>query len=90
LALRRTGFWYTLTCLSSPQDRESSGGGVVDRENGVVCLGDRTVANLVMDIVDSNDESEVLSSRDIERVVGGDGDCVDCRDILAMRENSEG
>jgi hypothetical protein len=63
---------------------------VVDRENGVVCLGDRTVANLVMDIVDSNDESDVLSSRDIERVVGGDGDCVVCRDILAMRENSEG
>ena len=56
----------------------------------MVCLGDRTVASLVMDAVDSNDDSDVLSSSDIDRVVGGDGDCVVCRDMLAMRENSDG
>lgn len=91
MALRRMGFWYTLTWLSSPQHFDSSSGGEVDRENGEACLGDWTVANLVMPCrASSNDVNDELSSSDIDRVVGGDRDGILRGDMLDRREYSEG
>jgi hypothetical protein len=48
------------------------------------------VANLVMCTASSNEVNDVLSSSDIDRVVGGDGDWVVRGDMLDMREYSDG